>query len=112
MMRVISFNVHGTKKLVKFPRLLEFLCSAGAICLQETLDESDLFCVGGFAKYSSPAVRINGQPSGGLATFVSHEVFGGCKQTRIHSLFDWVLPVFITDNQASSLLLINVYIPR
>lgn len=113
MTRITSFNIHGIKKIADQPRLEQFLHGSSAICFQETLDDADDFDISGYAKYAIPSKRINGQLAGGIATFLSHAVFGACTQSRIPSVFDWILPVHITEpNAGDSLLIINIYFPR
>lgn len=112
-MRVTSFNIHGAHKIFNQPRLEKFLLESPAICLQESLDVDDTFEINGFAKFSSPATRVNGQPSGGMVTLLAHTKFGACKQVRIPCPYSWILPVHIREEITGySLLLINVYFPR
>lgn len=113
--RVVSFNVNGVNKLDTDPMTSNFIHASAIVCLQETWDVEDAFVLQGFSKYSVAATRSSnqGRPSAGTATFISNSIFGNCRQSRIPSRYDWVIPVFIEDvDSGVSLLVVNIYVPR
>lgn len=111
--RFVSLNINGYAKLQDFPDLRDFVAASSVACFQETGDTENKFCIPGFSKFETPAVRTRGKSSCGIATFFSHADLGACVQSQLITDLDWVLPVLIESQEtALRLLCINVYAPR
>lgn len=109
---MVSWNVCGTKKLVRFAQIIAWLGTFSLIVLQETLEISPGFHLHGFSKLHVPAIATQGRPSGGLSTFVSNKDFGNYILEVLHSA-TWLLLVRVSWSACPTGILVgNVYIER
>lgn len=113
-LKIISWNVNGSKKLHLFPRVLALLFSASVVLLQETFETEDPgFSPPGFIRFANKATATAGRPSKGISSLFLQSKFAGGAFTNLDLGIDWLLITrWVPQGSARGVVFVNVYIPR
>lgn len=112
--KILSWNVNGSKNIIRVPSALRTVKKNDVIFLQETfeLDGGRKLSLPGFVHFGNCAVSTGGRPSGGVSTHIRASLLANCSARRIVSPVPWILPLRVDIQGHQPMVLVNIYVPR
>ncbi len=107
--KVVTWNLCGLSKLVRWPSTFEWLAKFDIALIQESLQTTSTFHFNDVTRFDVPAVASGGRARGGLVILLRNSVFGACR-LRVVLQDDTLLGLEIC-SASSSFLVVNVYAP-
>jgi exonuclease III len=108
-LRVVSWNLCGLSKLVRWPSTVEWLQSFDVMIIQESLQTTPTFCFNDVTRFDFPALTTRGRSSGGLIVALKNSVFGATSAAIL--VQEEFLLVVEVSSATGTIIIANVYVP-
>jgi exonuclease III len=106
---VVSWNLCGLSKLIRWPSAFEWLETRDVALIQESLQTKSSFNFNNVTRFDIPVVASGGRASGGLVILLRNRVFGNAR-VRVVLEEQFMLAVEVTTS-SQSFIVANVYAP-